>query len=557
MLSQLTVTNFAIIDNITIDFDNYLNVITGETGAGKSLIIDAIGLLLGDRASLSMIRTSFDKASIEGLFTNYNKEIDVILNELGIDTSDELIIRREIYRNGKSISRINGYTINLNQLLQISILLADIHTQLDTKKLFECRNYVDFIDNDKTLSILTEYQNHRKSYLQKLKEYNHLLKVNQEAKDNLDFYLYRYNELKSLNLDINEKASLEEELKALNNYENIYQNLSEIVEGFNDHNIISALHLIKMNLSKLANYQESYQKLLAIVDSCYYDLDDVKGTIVNNLSHLEFDNKRLDYINERLSVIREIERKYHMNIAELIDYQKQLEDLINNQDQSAYLIEKAKKEVEDAFSLVLTTSHNLTNIRKDSALQLITSIHNTLKDLCLDKVQMDIIVNENLPESFLDQKVFKDKGLNDVEILISFNVGEDLKPLSKIASGGEMSRVMLALKTHLLENVHLSTIIFDEIDSGISGEVALAVAKKLKEISKTTQVLTITHLPIVASAADSHLLVEKEVKDDKTYTSVTKLEKDERIRKIAEIISSKKDEITSLILAENMINSFK
>lgn len=557
MLQQLTVNNFAIIDNITIEFKNHLSVLTGATGAGKSLIIDAIGLLLGDRASNQMIRTGEEKATIEGIFTSYNETIDNLLDQFGIDKMDYLIIRRDIYKNGKSISRINGYVVTLSQLTTISNLLADIHTQLDTKKLFDLRNYVDFIDNEEIRKEISKYQEIRNEYLEHLKAYNHLVDEFKKGQDNFDFYQFRLNELKSMNLSVDEVANLEEELNVLNNYETINSNLSEIKETFRNQDILNSLYSIKQQLAKLASFNEKYAELAKTVDGSYYDLEDVEQTISSNLAHLEFDNKRFDYINERISAIKDIERKYRMSVEQLIDYQKSLEELVNNFDQSEFLINNELIKVKESFDKLTKKAAEITALRVAQSKILIENINKTLVDLCLDKVRIKITVDSIKPNNEFDQSAFKENGNNIVDFLISFNIGEELRPLSKVASGGEMSRIMLALKTHMLQNMNLSTIIFDEIDTGISGEVAMAVAKKMKEISKTTQVLAITHLPIVASAADQHLFVSKEVKDNKTYTIVKLLSKEERIEKVAEMISSSNNDISSLLVAENMINNFK
>ena len=557
MLTHLKVSNFAIIDNVSIDFENHLNVLTGETGAGKSLIIDAIGLLMGDRASSSLIRSGCDKATIEGTFTNYNSHINELLDEAGIDIDDYLIIRRDIFSNGKSITRINGYSVTLNQLLAITCYLADIHTQLDTKKLFDTRNYVDFIENQESKSILDIYHSYLNDYLEKLSVYKKLVKDFEDSKDNLDFYQYRLNELKSIGLKLSEEEDLENELYALNNYDNIFNSLRDILTIFKGQRIDESLYQIKQILQKLASIDDKYQDMLNVIDSISIDTSDIYDTIKDQFNHLEYDPNRLDAINMRLSVLKEVQRKYRMNIEELIDYQEKLNEMISNIDQSDFLIEEAKKKLQESFSNLVTISKKLSEVRKTNALVLTENIKNTLKDLYLDKVRININVNSTLTDKFEDNTIFKENGTDIVDILISFNAGEELRPLNKVASGGEMSRVMLALKTHLLSNVELSTIIFDEIDSGISGEVAFAVASKFKEISKNIQVLAITHLPIVAAAADQHLLVTKDVKDNKTYTKVITLSDEERIREIALMISSNKDELTSQIVAENMIKQFK
>ncbi len=557
MLTSLTVSNFAIIDNISIDFTSHLTVLTGETGAGKSLIIDAIGLLLGGRASSTLIRSDCEKAIIEGIFEDYNPQINSILEEIGIDYNDDtLIVKREISKTGKSISRINGFVVTLNQLETISSLLADIHTQMDTKKLFDVRNYVEFIDNQVSKHILEEYKKLRLAYLNDYHEYNKLLKEAKTGAENLDFLKYRVNELKNLNLNTNELAQLEQELYVLNNYENIFNALSIIKESLQTNQVVKSLYDVKNALNNLTKIDSKYEGYKSSIESMYYDLDDIETSINNDLRKMEFDSDRLNEINNRLSILNDIQRKYKMNIDELLTHLSELEMTITNYDQSDFLINEAKIKLDKSFKSLVDKANELTLIRIANSKVLKNNIMDTLKDLCLDKVRLEIVFNEKTFNDFLNANVFKETGCDEIEFMVSFNPGEQLHPLSKVASGGEMSRVMLAFKTHILENANLSTIIFDEIDTGISGEVAHAVASKIKAISHKTQVLSITHLPIVASAADQHLFVSKTVNDGKTTTNIKKLTKDERIREIATMISSKKDEITSLLLAENMINSF-
>ena len=557
MLTSLTVSNFAIIDNISIEFEDKLSVLTGETGAGKSLIIDAIGLLLGERASSSMVRQDADKAIIEGVFCNYNPRINEILEEIGIDNSDDtLIVKREINKNGKSISRINGFVVTLNQLESIAGLLADIHTQLDTKKLFDVRNYVEFVDNEVSNGILNDYLKCREEYFNAYKAYKKILKEIENGQENLDFYKYRLSELKNLQLDVNEIDNLEQELYVLNNYETIYNNICSVKEIFKTNNIVNGLYDLKNIISKLTSVDSKYLAIKDNLENMYYELDDLETTINNEIRSLEFDEERLNYINNRLSLLKDVQRKYKKNIEELIEYQKELQSFVDNFEQSDFLIEEAKKNTITTFGELVKKAQELSIVRKANAKLLKENIMKTLTDLCLDKVQMEIVFNDVDYNSFENSAIFKDNGVDEIDFLVSFNPGESLKPLSKVASGGEMSRVMLAFKTHILENVGLSTIIFDEIDTGISGEAANAVAVKLKAISKKTQVLSITHLPIVASAADHHLFVKKKVVNDRTVTSITKLSKEERIKEIATMISSQKDEITSQLLAESMIDKF-
>lgn len=553
MLANLSVSNFALIDNITIDFNKGLTVLTGETGAGKSLIIDAISLLLGGRASSQLIRRGAEKAIIEGLFSDYNPKINMILESLGIEVcNDELIIKREINTNGKSISRINGSIVTLSQLEEVASLLADIHTQLDTKKLFEIRNYVDFLDDVNSQNLLLKYQVNRKNYFIALKEYKKIKEQIQTDVDNLDYLKYRFNELKSLNLIEGELDQLEEELKILDNYETIYNTMYSIKTTFKDQDILESLYDIKNMIQKLAAFDNKMMPLVDVVNNSYYELEDVEQTINDSFKKLDFDNDRLNEINERINLLNNAKRKYKMDIPELISYTAELEQKINNSEQSDIVLLDYDKKLSVLKNQMIDCAKLLSNARKVKASKLKTDIMQTLNDLCLPKVCFEIDF-ENI--DYENDFYYKDNGVDIVDFKVSFNVGEELKSLNKTASGGEMSRVMLAFKTHLLTDAKLSTIIFDEIDTGISGEVAFAVAKKIKEISKNTQVLSITHLPIVAAACDNHLKVYKEVENERTITNIRNVLFEERLVELSKMISTVVDD-ASIKLAKQMIDKF-
>ncbi len=559
MLASLTVQNFAIIDNISIDFNSGLTILTGETGAGKSLIIDAIGLLFGNRASSSMIRSGSTKAVVEGVFTDCGKRVMKIIADNGLDTMDDgmVVVKREINENGKSIIRINGSVVTLSQLNDIAYYLADIHTQLDTKKLFDINNYVSFIEDDSSLSLLREYQLALQNYRLALK--NYLLKEKQLADDasNLDYLKYQLAELDKANLLENELEDIEMELSELNNYENIFKHLNEIKKAFNDNNIVEALYSVKQNLLKLKDYSSNYDASYVTTENLYYELEALEEELLNKVNSLDFDEKRLDMLNSRYAYIKELMRKHNCNYDELLKLHQDLKERIANFEKNDLVLNDYLIVLQKEYAVLKTKTIELTNKRKENALRVKNNILNTLKLLYLEKVCLDIRFNEYTFVDVLSDNFFKNDGADIVNFYISFNVGEPLKELSKVASGGEMSRVMLAFKVHVLNNLELSTVIFDEIDTGVSGSVAKAMAEQMKIISKNTQVLAITHLPIVAAAATNHLYINKTVHNDRTFTSVKTLNYDERIEEIAKMISSNKDDITSQRLAEDMVNAFK
>lgn len=559
MLASLTVQNFAIIDNISIDFHKGLTVLTGETGAGKSLIIDAIGLLFGNRASASMIRLGASKAIVEGVFIDCGKKVMSIIEEYGLDSLDDgmIVIKREINDNGKSIVRINGSVVTLNQLSEIAYYLADIHTQLDTKKLFDVNNYVHFIDNKESLEILAQYQDAFINYKQALQSYQEKEKQLKEDAENLEYLKYQLSELDNANLVEGELESIEQEINELNNYENIFKYLTEIKKLFSTNNIVEALYNIKHNLSKLKEYSDIYVKDYENSENLYYELQDLEEELIAKNNSLEFDEKKLERLNARYAFIKELMRKHRMSFEELFNYHQELKERIDNFEKNDIILQDYFKIVKHNYQILKDYTTKLTNKRKENAVVVKKDILATLKTLYLEKVNLDIRFNDYMFDGELTDHIFKNDGADIVSFYISFNVGEPLKELSKVASGGEMSRVMLAFKVHLLNNLELSTIIFDEIDTGVSGVVAKSMADKLKIISKKTQVLSITHLPIVAAAADNHLYISKSVKNERTFTNISELIYDERVEELAKMISSQQNDITSQRLAEDMIKSYK
>lgn len=556
MLISLNVQNFAIIDNISLEFKKGFTVLTGETGAGKSLIIDAIGILLGDRFLQSMIRNGETKASIEGVFDNISNNTKETLQDLGFENDDNLlIIKREVNNQGRNIIRINGSMATLTNLETITKALADIHTQEDTMKLFNKENYLTFVESNESLEVLKRYQLQLKEYNNCLKTYNNIVDDYETTLQNLDYLKYQQNELKNSNLQIGETEKIIEELKYLNNYENIFRNLNEIKEHFEDCDITKGLYDILQNLNELTKYDQQYNKIKEIVNNAYYDLDDIEHNINNKLEHLEFDEDRLNKLNERLNLINSLIKKYHRPLPDLIIYLDELNKKINNYESNDLLIKEAKEEVIKKVQLLKATTNELTIIRKNNALELTQNIKKSLSELMLDKVKLEIIFNEpNFNDDF-NSKPFKKNGCDEIDFMISFNPGEAMHSLSKVASGGEMSRVMLAIKTHAQAKLQLATMIFDEIDTGISGNVAAQVGLKLQQISKSTQVFAITHLPIVASLADNHLLISKEVINERTITKVKELSLNERINELAVMISPKDKTEKSKELAKTMLES--
>lgn len=367
--------------------------------------------------------------------------------------------------------------------------------QNDTKKLFEPKNYLSFIDDNTTLSILKEYQDLRNCYLNAIKNYDEIIKNIENYHKEKEYLEYQYQNLVRSNLKKGELETLEEEYNIMNNFELIFKNLTNIKKDLDENNINTILYSVYNSLEKISQIDSKYQNMAEVVKNAYYDLSDISNDVLQNLNNLEFDNNHFEEIIERINYLKDLKYKHKMSIDELIEYRDNLELKLNILDDDEYILNKAKADVEHFYQMTYEKALELSNLRKKNAKKLEINIKKALCDLMLDKVRLEIVFTNNLKEE-KKPNIFLKNGIDIVNIMISFNPGEKLMDLSKVASGGEMSRVMLAIKTHLMANFKLSTMIFDEIDSGVSGEVAYEVAKKLEQISKHTQVLAITHLPI-------------------------------------------------------------
>ena len=536
MLATLNVKNFAIIDNIKIDFNDGLTVLTGETGAGKSLIIDAISLLFGERASNDLIRYGEDKATIEGLFSNYDSNIKGLLNKYDIDydESDYLIVKRELYASGKNICKINNQNVTLNQLKEISMYIGDIHSQLETF-------------GSKTNELLELYENNLKKYRKAKKEYDELISKNDENTKRLDFIKYQLNELTQAKLSLSEEEELKNESKFLSNFEDVSSTLFELKNNFLNDQTLSNLYESLNLMQKLSKYDEKYLEFKNILEEAYYNIEEVANDKSLSVNVIDFDERRLDEVNERLAIYSELKRKYKMTTEELIAFKEKLENTINEVDNFDFNLKELEKNVNIYLDEVMNAGNNLHEERVKISKQIMNEIMPHLLDLQLNNTLFEIDVNNT-------KNLLRD-GLDEVNFNVTFNKGEPVKPLSKIASGGELSRFMLALKTVLGDNLPMQTKIFDEIDSGVSGNVAYSIGKKLHNISKTSQVLCITHLPQVASVADHHIKISKTLIEGRTITKIDVLDYDGRVQEIASMISNGVPTEASLNYAKELLNT--
>jgi DNA repair protein RecN (Recombination protein N) len=530
MLQRLIVKNFAIIENIEIEFKDKMTVLSGETGAGKSLIIDAIGLLFGKRASVDLIRYKETKATITGIFTN-TKEIKEYLKDkdLNLGDGESLIISRDLYLNSSSVAKVNSDVVSINILAELGELIGDIHNQFDSQALTHPKNYLNFLADDVIKDKLSNYKVLLNEYKQTKKEYDALVKENEENTKQIDFIKYQLKELKAANLTLTEEEDLKNQENYLKNYEVISTAFEEIKELLENRGSLDNIASTFSRLSVLKINPEA-EELIEKIKSSYYDLEASYDELKKMNRSLEFDPEALDQINERLSVYSSLKRKYKLNTEGLINLEGELADKVSKIDTYDLDLKEIKAKLDKSYSSAYKEAEIISKLRKEKAVNFEKEITANLRDLELIKTNFKI--------EFTKLSELSDNGFDKVDFLVSFNEGEPLKSLSKVASGGELSRFMLALKVMINEKMNYQTMIFDEIDSGVSGKTAYAIANKLKQIANFSQVLSVTHLPQVAAIADSHLFISKEVLDGRTVTKLKHLENEERVIEIAKMISN-------------------
>ena len=536
MIQQLVIKNFTIIDDLTLDLFDGFNVLTGETGAGKSIIIDALGLLLGDRASSSLVRKGAKKAYIEGVFTlnlELKKKIEVILDD---EIDNTLILSKDIYEDGRSISKVNGRNTTLNIIKQISQLMIDIHSQHDNQFLLNAKFYLNLLEsfgNNKHLEIKNSYLDLYNDYLVKNKKYEEILNAH-FSEDEVDFIRFQVKELEDLNLQEGEIEALEAEQKRINAFEKISLHSKEAIDALeSDQGALNSLYYAKKAIESLQNYDE-FKEYVEPINDLYYKCDDLLSNFKDTYNSLDFDERRLDEIQNRLFQINKFKRKYGKDYESINNALIELQEKLAIYEEHEILLSRYEKEKDLAYVKALEKAKELTSSRKELAKLLENKILIQLKDLYLENARFNV--------DFKTSVNLYNEGLDKIDFLISMNPGQPLNSLSKVASGGEISRLMLGLKVIFSRYFNISTVIFDEVDTGVSGKVARAVGLKMKELADNIQIIAITHLPQVASLADNHFHVSKVAENDSTHTIVTKLSKDQQVQEIAKLLSG--DEVT-------------
>lgn len=550
MLKRLIIHNLAIFENVDVSFQDGFSVLLGETGAGKSLMIDSLSLLLGMRASSELIRSGENKASVTGYFSIERPELSAYLSKINVPMHDDEIVVERIIGINKNVVKINSVPVSLNDLIKISKYLANIHSQFDFEKILNPENYLDIIDGfsfELSTRLKDEYTSLLNRYKEKKEEYSLLLEKKAKLEEARDFYEYQYGELKAADLKEGEEEEISSEISLLRNYDKIYslvQETNEIING----SFMDDFYRLSDNLAKLANYQKQYEESHEKIDERYYEIEDLLNNLKKEFRSLDYDPNRLNDLEQRDSDLSSLQRKYKKSILELIAYRDELGTILGKNSSFENSLEEKKEEVLQSLKEAISKAKELTLLRTRNAKTIEKELTHSLKDLLLN-VRFQILFKDEKE----DESSLKENGIDDVDFLIETNIGEGLKPLSKVISGGEASRIMLAFKALFIKANRIPTVIFDEIDTGISGETAQAVARKIKEISLTTQVISITHMPQVASLSDHPILISKTVKDGRTYSNVKELSLEEKIRQIAYLISGGKVTEKQLEYAKEMV----
>lgn len=537
MLIQLNIKQFGIIESATIELKNGLTVLSGETGAGKSMILAAISQLSGQRTSTSYIRYGEEKASVEGVFDfPKNKEVINIFKDLDLDFEDEvIIIRRDIYSSGKSVCRINGTIVNLSTLKKVAVYLLDMHEQHDNQILLVEKNHLNLIDSfnkEEIKKVRTEYKEKYKEYKVVTEKIENLKQQESDILQKVDFLKFQYQELTQMKLKKDEDISLEKDIDYLENFEKVNTLAYSITDGIDgEYGILSKLAGIKSNLGELSRYNSNFEEKYEEITNLYYILDDLKYEVSSYTDDIEYDEEKLDRLIFRMDKIKNLEKKYSRSLNDLIIFREEIKEELEELENYEENYDKYIVEQKNILAELKSLGDKLTTIRKKTAQKLESLIQEELKFLYMDKSTIKV--------DFKDKEYASD-GKDDVRILISANLGEPLKSLSKVASGGELSRVMLALKIIFSRSIEATSIIFDEIDTGVSGRVSQRMAEKMYQLGVGSQVLCISHLPQTTALADTNLLISKEVIDKRTLTSIKELDRQQKIEEVARMISGDK-----------------
>jgi len=552
MLLEISIKNFAIIESISLNFEQGMTVLTGETGAGKSIIIDAMNMMLGARAITEVIRHGAPKAEIEVLFSiESNRALEEIFDEQGLELSDEIIIRREILQNGRSISRVNGQMVNLSVLRTIGQQLVDIHGQHDQEELMRPHRHIQMLDEfgDASFFELKEaYQTSFDNYRRMRKQVLDIKKNQQEHKARIEMLEFQMAEIEAANLKAGEDIALNQERDKLLNHKHIADTLTNAYSMLDNEEFSSLANVRSaMNdMESLEEFDQEYREISSSLSESYYILEDITKRLESIIDNLDFDGNRLMQVESRLDLIHTITRKYGGSVDDVLEYFTKITDEYNlltgnnlSSEDMEIELKKLEKNLVDLAGQVAQARHKI-------AQDLEAEIKQELQDLYMEKAQFQVRFS---------QGKFSREGNESVEFYISTNPGEDFKPLVKVASGGELSRLMLAIKSAFSRKEGKTSIVFDEVDTGVSGRVAQAIAQKIHKIGQHGQVLAISHLPQVIAIADYQFFIEKISNEHSTVSTVRLLTVEERIEEVAKMLAGENVTEAALTQARELLQS--
>ena len=545
MLLEISIKNFAIIEAISLNFEKGMTVLTGETGAGKSIIIDAMNMMLGARATTDVIRHGAPKAEIEGLFSVENSRLlQEIFDEQGLELGDEIIIRREILQNGRSISRVNGQMVNLSVLRAIGQHLVDIHGQHDQEELMRPQLHIQMLDEfgDTAFWDLKEtYQTSFDAYRKMRKQVLEVKKNQQEHKARIEMLEFQMAEIEAANLQAGEDLALNQERDKLLNHKNIADTLTNAYSMLDNEDFSSLANVRSaMNdMESVEEYDPEYREISSSLSETYYVLEDISKRLEAIIENLDFDGNRLMQVENRLDLLHTITRKYGGTVDDVLHYFAKITEEYNLLTGNNLSSEDMEAELKKLEVNLVDLAGQLASARHDLANQLEAEIKQELQDLYMEKAQFQVRFSKGK---------FSREGNETVEFYISTNPGEDFKPLVKVASGGELSRLMLAIKSAFSRKEGKTSIVFDEVDTGVSGRVAQAIAQKIHKIGQHGQVLAISHLPQVIAIADYQFFIEKISNEHSTVSTVRLLTVEERVEEVAKMLAG--DDVTEAALTQ-------
>ena len=564
MLQSLYVRDFALIGELSVNFAPGLTIITGETGAGKSILMGALNLVLGERASAELVRAGATKAVIEATFTGSHYEtVAPLLEEAGIECTPELILRRDIAASGQSRSFINDTPCPLTLLRQVGRELVDLHGQHDHQLLLHPETHAGMLDGFGQLHVeATRYQSLLQSYRKLRRTLDELQQQAAALRDKRDFIEFQYRELESAGLVDGEDAAIEEEINLLENAETLHDLGTELGQKLyeSDDSVYASLSVSVHLLEKLASIDHRFEPSLEELRSAMASVEEANRFAGRYTSGIEFNRERLEELRERQLLLQRLAKKHGKSIGELLELRDRLAEELSAEESCAADATKLREEIETARAELSATAVDLSGMRQRAAVLLEQEISSGLAKLSIPHGTFSVdISQEELAEGDITHggrryRAF-DNGFDRIEFMISTNLGEAPKPLAKVASGGEISRVMLAMKSALARAAHLPILVFDEIDTGISGKAAQAVGISLKQLSRLHQIIAITHLPQIAAMGDLHLSVSKRIEGDRTVSGVTPLENAERVEEVARLISGHTISPASLQLAGELLDA--